>query len=118
MVVIVNWIFFYFYFKGGQINDFLSSKYWFFFIKNYFSYSLVSSPLILYILYLGDTVVTISIYNIFLYSLVSVILVFLFVVIFYSSYEYPFRMIFKILKIRRTYNNLEDEESEDDDENE
>ena len=34
----------------------------------------------------------------------------MFVIIFYICYEYPFRKIFKTLKIRRAYINIEDEE--------
>ena len=52
VVLVINWKCFYLYFKGGQINDFLNNIYWSFFTKSYFSYSLVSSPVILYILYL------------------------------------------------------------------
>ena len=114
VVLMINWVCFYLYFKGGQINDFLNNIYWSFFTKSYFSYSLVSSPVILYILYLGDTVVTMSIYNILLYSSISIFLVFLLVIIFYSCYEYPLRKIFKTLKISRTYINIIDEELEDD----
>jgi len=51
-----------------------------------------------------------SIYNIILYSSISIIYVLVFVIIFYICYEYPFRKIFKTLKIRRAYINIEDEE--------
>ncbi len=110
VVIIINWICFYLYFKGGQINDFLNHIYWSFFIKSYFSYALVSSPVILYIFYQSETVIAVTIFNILLYSLISCFFVFLVVIIFYSFYEYPLRKIFKTLKIRRTYINLEDNE--------
>ena len=49
VVFMINWICLYAYFKGGEFNDFLSHIYWSFFIKSYFSYALVSSPIILYV---------------------------------------------------------------------
>ena len=99
VVIMINWIFFYLYFKGGQINDFLSHIYWSFFIKSYFSYTLVSGLVILYILYQSETVILISSFFIFIAT-----------IIFYSCYEYPLRKIFKTLKIRRSYINLDDDE--------
>ena len=51
-----------------------------------------------------------SIYNIILYSSISIIYVLVFVIIFYICYEYPFRKIFKTLKIRKSYINLDDAE--------
>ena len=73
VVFMINWICLYAYFKGGEFNDFLSHIYWSFFIKSYFSYALVSSPIILYIFYQSETVLTVTIYNIILYSLISLI---------------------------------------------
>ena len=110
VVIMINWIFFYLYFKGGQINDFLSHIYWSFFIKSYFSYSLVSGLVILYIIYQSESVIKVSIYTIYLYSLISSFLIFIAVIIFYSCYEYPLRKIFKTLKIRKSYINLDDAE--------
>ena len=110
VVIMINWIFFYLYFKGGQINDFLSHIYWSFFIKSYFSYALVSGLVILYILYQSETIFKVNLYTIFFYSLTSSFFIFIAIIIFYSCYEYPLRKIFKTLKIRRSYINLDDEE--------
>ena len=110
VVITINWIFFHFYFKGGQINDFLSHTYWSFFIKSYFSYILVSSLVILYILYQSESVIKFGIHASFLYSLIGSFFIFLAVIIFYSCYEYPLRKIFKTLKIRKAYINLDDYE--------
>ena len=119
VVIMINWIFFYLYFKGGQINDFLSHIYWSFFIKSYFSYILVSSLVILYIFYQSETIIKMNIYTIFFYSLISSFFIFIAVVIFYSCYEYPLKKIFKTLKIRRAYINLNDDELyEEENENE
>ena len=110
VVIMINWVFFFSYFKGGQINDFLSHIYWSFFIKSYFSYSLVSSLVILYILYQSETVIKLDIYASIQYSLISSFFIFIAIIIFYSFYEYPLRKIFKTLKIRRAYINLDDDE--------
>ena len=118
VVIIINWICFYLYFKGGQINDFLNHIYWSFFIKSYFSYALVSSPVILYIFYQSETVIAVTIFNILLYSLISCFFVFLVVIIFYSFYEYPLRKIFKTLKIRRAYINIDDDEFDEEENDE
>ena len=112
VVIMINWIFFYLYFKGGQINDFLSHIYWSFFIKSYFSYALVSGLVILYILYQSETIFKVNLYTIFFYSLTSSFFIFIAIIIFYSCYEYPLRKIFKT-KIRRSYINLDDEEFND-----
>ena len=119
VVLLINWIFFYLYFKGGQINDFLSHKYWSFFIKSYFSYISVSGLVILYILYQSETVIKVTAYNIILYSLISLFLIFINVIIFYSFYELPFKKILKKFKLRSSYINLESEDfdDEDDDDN-
>ena len=109
VVIMINWVFFFSYFKGGQINDFLSHIYWSFFIKSYFSYSLVSSLVILYILYQSETVIKLDIYASIQYSLISSFFIFIAIIIFYSFYEYPLRKIFKTLKIRRAYINLDDD---------
>ena len=110
VVIMINWIFFYLYFKGGQINDFLSHIYWSFFIKSYFSYTLVSGLVILYILYQSETVIKLNLYTICFYSLISSFFIFIATIIFYSCYEYPLRKIFKTLKIRRSYINLDGDE--------
>ena len=110
VVIMINWIFFYLYFKGGQINDFLSHIYWSFFIKSYFSYTLVSGLVILYIIYQSETIIKINLYAIFFYSLINSFFIVIAVIIFYSCYEYPLRKIFKTLKFRRSYINLEDNE--------
>ena len=105
----INWIFFFLYFKGGQINDFLNNPFWTFFIKSYFSYCLVLNPVIIYIFYQSVTVITVTLFDIFLYSFINTIFIFISIVLFYSCYEYPFKKIFKTLKIRNSYTNIENE---------
>ena len=90
------------YFKGSQLNDFLDSIYWSFFIKSYYSYALVSSPVILHIFYQSETVITLSLSNIILYSSIGIILIFITVVIFYGFYEYPLKKLFKRFNSKRT----------------
>ena len=113
VIIFINWACFYMHFRGGQINDFLNHSFWSFFIKSYFSYILVLSPCIIYLFYNDETVIKVTIYNIFLYSLISIILVFVMVTIFYSFYEYPLKKIFKSIKITITSTNLEADEDED-----
>ena len=113
VVIMINWIFFYLNYKGGQINDFLSHRYWSFFIKSYFSYTLVSSLVILYILYQSETMIKVNTYTIFFYSLISSFFIFIASIIFYSCYEFPLKKIFKTLKFRKSYINLDDEFSEE-----
>ena len=109
-VFIIHWIGFFIYFKGSQLNDFFDSIYWSFFIKSYFSYSLVSSLIIVYIFYQSETVITMTIYNTILYSSLSIVFVFLAVIVFYGFYEYPLKKIFKTVKIKNSLINIENED--------
>ena len=104
--------FYYFYYKGGQINNFFSHNYWNIFIKSYFSYALVSGPVILYTFYENETILTVYIYSIILYSFINAIFVFLFTIIFYTFYEYPLRMLVKDFKRRKSDEIIEDDEDE------
>ena len=113
VVFFVHLICFLIYFKGSQINDFLDSIYWSFFIKSYFSYALISSPVILYIFYQSETVIRINIYNIILYSFISLILIFICVIIFYAFYEFPMKKMFKNLIIDKNQINLDNEDLDD-----
>ena len=78
----------------------------------------MSSPVILYIFYQSETVIAVTIFNILLYSLISCFFVFLVVIIFYSFYEYPLRKIFKTLKIRKAYINIDDDEFDEEENDE
>ena len=73
----------------------------------------MSGLVILYILYQSETIFKVNLYTIFFYSLTSSFFIFIAIIIFYSCYEYPLRKIFKTLKIRRSYINLDDEEFND-----
>ena len=110
VVFIVHWFCFFVYFKGSQLNDFLDNIYWSFFIKSYYSYALVSSPVILYIFYQSETVIIMSLSNIILYSSIGIILIFISVVVFYGFYEYPLKKLFKTFKLKRTIINKENED--------
>ena len=115
VIFMMNWICFYFYFKGGQINDFLNHIYWSFFVKSYFSYILVMSPFILFLFYQSETMITITLYDIILYSSISIFFVLILTVIFYSLFELPCRKIFKSLKkMERNTINLENDDYFDD----
>ena len=68
--------------------------------------------------YQSETVIAVTIFNILLYSLISCFFVFLVVIIFYSFYEYPLRKIFKTLKIRKAYINIDDDEFDEEENDE
>ena len=101
VVFMINWIFFILHFRGGQIIEFLNHYVWIFFIKSYFSIVLITTPIILYIFYQSETVINVTLYNIFLYSLINIILIFFGTILFYSFFELPFKKIFKSFKIRK-----------------
>ena len=108
VVFIINWVFFVLSFEIKQIIEFLNHYIWIFFIKSYFSIILTSTPIIIYLFYLSETVIKVTLSNIFLYSLINIILIFFGIVFFYSSFELPLKKIFKTFKIRKTRLNSED----------
>ena len=115
VVFIINLICFILYFKGGQLNDFLNNIHWSFFIKSYFSHITVSSQIILYIFYHSETVITVGLFNIYLYSLISIIFIGLNTIICYILFELPLKKLFKECKFRKS--NLDyDEHNIDEDE--
>ena len=108
VVFIINWVFFVLSFEIKQIIEFLNHYIWIFFIKSYFSIILTSTPIIIYLFYLSETVIKVTLSNIFLYSLINIILIFFGIVFFYSSFELPLKKIFKTFKIGKTRLNSED----------
>ena len=97
------------------MNDFLNNIHWSFFIKSYFSHITVSSQIILYIFYHSETVITVGLFNIYLYSLISIIFIGLNTIICYILFELPLKKLFKECKFRKS--NLDyDEHNIDEDE--
>ena len=112
IVFISHWIIFILFFKETEVvRKFFNSIYWSFFVKSYYSFILVSVPVILIIFYDSESVIKIHTYNFFLFSFINLIVIFVFVVIFYSIYDLPLKKIFK-------YCLKKDEIIEEDDDNE
>ena len=65
VVFLSHWIIFILFFKElNKIRGFCNSIYWSFFVKSYFSYILISAPVVLCILYESESVIKLHIYNI------------------------------------------------------
>ena len=127
VVFMINWIFFVIYSrseKSADIFDFFNNKYWSLFVKSYFSFTVVSTPIIIYIFYQSETVVELYLGNIFLYFSINIILILISNILFYSCFEFPFKKIFKTFFIGEEIIEIEDEniydtigENENDNEN-
>ena len=118
VVFMINWGFFILYseaYKSADIYDFFNNNIWSFFIKCYFSFILISNPIILEIFYLSETVVKFTLPNAILFSLINIILIFFGVIIFYSLYEMPLKKMFKTIlrKNEILSENLEDDYDND-----
>ena len=120
VVFIINWIFFIFYSRSGKtadIIDFVNNNYWLFFIKSYFSFTVISTPIIIYVFYQSETVIELNMGNIFLYFSLNFIFILLGNIFFYGCFEFPFKKIFKSCFDREKIINIENEdqkENEDD----
>ena len=115
VVFIVQWITFILYFKEFEIiRSFINHIYWSFFVKSYFSFTLVSIPIILFVLYGDESIIKLYIYNIILYTLINIIIIFIGMIIFYSFFEVPLKKTVKfILKGKEALNIEEDENDEE-----
>ena len=119
VVFIVQWITFILYFKEFEIiRGFINHIYWSFFVKSYFSFILVSIPVIFFVLYEDETAIKFGIYNIVLFTLINSIAIIIAMIILYSFYELPLKKAFKFfLKGKELLNNEEDEEEEEEEKN-
>ena len=119
VVFIVQWITFILYFKEFEIiRGFINHIYWSFFVKSYFSFILVSIPVIFFVLYEDETAIKFGIYNIVLFTLINTIAIIIAMIILYSFYELPLKKAFKFfLKGKELLNNEEDEEEEEEEKN-
>ena len=98
VVFMINWIFFILYSKGyktAEIYDFFNNSFWSFFIKCYFSFIIIASPIILCIFYQCETVIKYTLINVIIFSFIYIIIIFIAVIAFYSLYEMPLKKIFK-----------------------
>ena len=114
VVFIINWIFFVMYSRSNKtadIFDFLNNQYWLFFVKSYFSFTVISTPIIIYVFYQSETVIELNLGNIFLYFSIDIIFIFIGNILFYSFFEFPFKKIFKSYFLREEIFDFENEEN-------
>ena len=119
VIFIVQWCTFILYFKEIEvIRSFLNHIYWSFFVKSYFTFSIISAIVILFVFYETETVIKLNIYNMIIYTFMFLILIFIGIIIFYSCFELPLKKIFKCLLKGKEILNVEveddDEEEEED----
>ena len=103
VVFMVNWVFYIIYSKGsktGDIYNFFDNNFWSFFLKCYYSFIIISTPIILIIMYQSETVIKFNILNLILFSFISLFITFLGVILFYSMFEIPFKKIFKSFLVK------------------
>jgi hypothetical protein len=108
-----------FYIKGvNLINDFFSNNFWLTLNRFYFSFILIINIIILFVIYLSETMINFSLANIVLYSLICGFFILVISSFIYSFVELPFKKIIKILIQRKqnieNINKKKDEEEEED----
>ena len=108
-----------FYIKGvNLINDFFSNNFWLTLNRFYFSFILIINIIILFVIYLSETMINFSLANIVLYSLICGFFILVISSFIYSFVELPFKKIIKILIQRKQnieiINKKKDEEEEED----
>ena len=116
-VFLIQWGTFMLYFKQVEmIRTFLNHNNWSFFVKGYFTFAIVSIPVILFIFYVTETVIKLNMFNIILYGIINLILIFIVMILFYSFFELPLKKLFKyFLKGKDIiYPDEEDEDEEED----
>ena len=112
-VFIVQFGIFILFFKEYEVfRNFFNHIYWSFLVKSYFSFILISIPLILFIFYGNESVVRLSIYNIIFFSVINFNIIFVAIIIFYSCFDLPFKKIFKYFI---NGNDIIDQDEEDED---
>ena len=113
-IFVVQWATFMLYFKEFEmIRSFLNHVYWSFFLKGYFTFTLVSIPVILFIFYATETVIKLKLFNILLYGFINLIIIFVLIIICYSCYELPLKKMFKFLLKGKGIIDEYEEEDED-----
>ena len=103
VVLLINWSFFVIYSKKSKksdLFDFMNNIYWSFFTKSYFSFMLMSIPIIIYIFYQSETFIKLNLSSVFLFSCINLFFILIIDIIFYCCFELPLKKIFKsIIKV-------------------
>ena len=76
------------------------------FTKSYFSFILVSSPIIIYIFYQSETLIVLNLPNVIVYSLINIVFILIVEILFYIFFELPLKKIFKIWIINGDISNI------------
>ena len=102
VVFMINWVFFIIYSKGksADIYDFFNNNFWSFFLKCYYSFIIISTPVILCIIYQNEIVINFSFSNLILFSFISLFIIIITVIFCYSMYEMPLKKIFKSILVK------------------
>ena len=116
VVFMINWGFFILYSKGykiADIYDFLDNNFWSFFLKCYYSFIILSTPIILCIIYQSETLIKFDLINVILFSFINLVFIIIYVIIFYSMYEIPLKKIFKSFLVKEDIlsDNADDDDS-------
>jgi hypothetical protein len=119
VVFMVHLIFFIIYSKGyksADIYDFFNNNFWSFFLKCYYSFIIISTPIILDIIYQSETVIEFDLSNLILFSFISLFIILLVVILFYSMFEIPLKKIFKSFLVKEEIlsDNTDDDNNSDD----
>ena len=102
VVFMINWLFFIIYSKGktADIYDFFNNNFWSFFLKCYYSFIIISTPVILCIVYQNEIVINFCFSNLLLFSFISLFISIITVIFCYSMYEIPLKKIFKSILVK------------------
>ena len=102
IVFMVNWLFFIIYSKGktADIYDFFNNNFWSFFLKCYYSFIIISTPVILCVIYQNEIVINFCFSNLLLFSFISLFIILITVILCYSMYEMPLKKIFKSILVK------------------
>ena len=111
IVFMINWILFVIYSKSEKVDilEFFNSQYWSICVKSYFSFSIISTNIIISVFYQNETVIEFNSLNIAFFYCLNIIFIFFGVVLFYSCFEFPLKKIFKSFFIKEEIINIEKE---------
>ena len=100
-------------YKIADIYDFLDNNFWSFFLKCYYSFIILSTPIILCIIYQSETLIKFDLINVILFSFINLVFIIIYVIIFYSMYEIPLKKIFKSFLVKEDIlsDNADDDDS-------
>jgi hypothetical protein len=121
-VFFIHWGFFIIYMKAHSFIKFFTQEFWFFFTKCYFSFIIVCNPVILFIFYESETVVKLTIFNVYLYYFINLVFIAVITIFVYIIIELPLKKIFKYIvnnhlqcKLRKIQKDEDDDDDDEDD---